>query len=67
MIMMGNTYGIAFSSFFNRFRGRADPRSSLLYELSLIFSAVVMVPVSVVHAIVSGLVKDRLLVFERIE
>ena len=54
-IMMGNTYGIAFSSFFNRFRGRADPRSSIFYELSLILSAVVVVPVAVVHALLSGL------------
>lgn len=56
-IMMGNTYGIAFSSFFNRFRGRADPRSSLGYELGLLLSAVVVVPVSVVHVLVSGLIK----------
>jgi AhpD family alkylhydroperoxidase len=55
-IMIGNTYGIAFSSFFNRFRGRADPRSSLGYELGLILSAVVVIPVSIIHAVVSGLV-----------
>ena len=54
-IMMGNTYGIAFSSFFNRFRGRADPRSSLGYELGLILSGVLVVPVAVVHAVGAGL------------
>jgi len=54
-IMIGNTYGIAFSSFFNRFRGRADPRSSLGYELGLILSGVLVVPVAVVHAVGAGL------------
>jgi AhpD family alkylhydroperoxidase len=60
-IMIGNTYGIAFSSFFNRFRGRADPRSSLRYELGLLLSAVVVVPVAVVHAVVSVLIKSPLI------
>ncbi len=35
-IMIGNTYGIPWSSFFNRFRGKPDPRSSLRYEISMI-------------------------------
>lgn len=61
MIMVGNTYGIAFSSFFNRFRGRSDPRSGILYEMGLLLSAVIVVPVSVVHALVSGLVKRPLI------
>jgi AhpD family alkylhydroperoxidase len=60
-IMIGNTYGIAFSSFFNRFRGRADPRSSLGYELSLILSAVLVIPISFIHAVVSGLVRKPII------
>lgn len=60
-IMIGNTYGIAFSSFFNRFRGRADPRSSIGYELGLILSAVVIIPVSLCHALVSGLFKKTII------
>ncbi|AUB54578.1 MULTISPECIES: carboxymuconolactone decarboxylase family protein [Methanobacterium] len=53
-IMMGNTYGIPWSSFFNRLRGRADPRSSLLYEVEMMLGTI-LVPFSVIHALISGL------------
>ncbi len=53
-IMVGNAYGIPWSSFFNRLRGRADPRSNLWYELRMILGTLLM-PVSVVHALISSL------------
>jgi len=53
-IMIGNTYGIPWSSFFNRLKGRADPRSSLLYEVRMMLGTF-LVPVSVIHALISGL------------
>ena len=55
MIMVGNTYGIPWGSFVNRFRGRPDPRSSLTYELGMMIAVVLFVPVALVHALVSWL------------
>lgn len=66
-IMIGNVYGIAFSSFFNRFRSKPDHRSSLLYELSLILSTIVIIPVSLVHAFISGLFKVPIINFGKVE
>ncbi|MBI5458730.1 carboxymuconolactone decarboxylase family protein [Methanobacterium sp.] len=61
-IMIGNTYGIPWSSFFNRLRGRADPRSSLLYELSMMLGTI-LVPISSIHALISDLFRRPIISF----
>jgi AhpD family alkylhydroperoxidase len=55
-IMMGNAYGIPWSSFFNRLRGNPDQRSSLLYEISMILGTI-LIPISFIHALISDLFK----------
>lgn len=50
-IMLGNTYGIPWSSFFNRFKGKPDKRSSLFYELTMIFCSFIFIPIAVIHAL----------------
>ena len=50
-MMIGNAYGIPWSSFFNRFRGKPDQRSSLLYEIGVISVGSLAVPVAIVHAL----------------
>lgn len=60
-IMIGNAYGIPWSSFVNRFRGNADLRSSLLYELSMITFGTLLIPVALVHAAVAPLFKMPLI------
>ena len=62
-IMMGNAFGIAFSSFANRFRGRPDPRSGLGYELAMVLGSLVMFPAAMTHAIVSRAMKRPLISF----
>jgi AhpD family alkylhydroperoxidase len=64
MIMVGNTYGIPWGSFVNRFRGRPDPRSSLPYELRMMASCILFVPVALVHALVSELSGAPVIRFE---
>jgi AhpD family alkylhydroperoxidase len=55
-IMIGNTYGIPWSSFFNRLRGNPDQRSSLRYEISMILGTI-LIPISLIHALISDLFK----------
>jgi AhpD family alkylhydroperoxidase len=62
VIMMGNAFGIAVSSFFNRLKGKPDPRSSLLYETSMILGTVLM-PISFIHALISNLFKKPIISF----
>ena len=61
-IMIGNVYGIAWSSFFNRLRGRPDPRSNLLYEASMILGTI-LIPISLTHALISDLFRKPLIKF----
>jgi AhpD family alkylhydroperoxidase len=55
IIMLGNTYGIPFSSFFKRFKAKPDKRSSILYEISMMISCVVFFPIVLIHALISCL------------
>ena len=59
-IMIGNVYGIAWSSFFNRLRGRPDPRSNLLYEISMILGTI-LIPVSLTHVLISALFRKPII------
>ena len=52
-IMLGNLLGIPSGSLMSRLgskRFQKDPRSSLLYELTILLSSVVFLPVSLLHA-----------------
>jgi AhpD family alkylhydroperoxidase len=61
-IMIGNTYGIPWSSFFNRLRGKPDERSSLRYEISMILGSF-LIPISLFHALISDLLKKPIISF----
>lgn len=57
MIMWGNAYGIASSSFINRFKGEADKRSSLLYELIIMLSLIIFLPIAILNALIFGIIR----------
>ncbi len=59
-IMIGNTFGIPWSSFLNRLKGEPDPRSSILYEISMILGTI-LIPISVIHALLSNLFRNPLI------
>lgn len=62
-IMIGNTYGIPWTSFINRLRGKPDPRSTFAYEVSMILSSIVFAPVSLIHALISDLLGKPIISF----
>jgi AhpD family alkylhydroperoxidase len=61
-IMMGNAYGIPWSSFINRLRGKPDPRSSHKYELRMLLGTLLF-PISFIHALVSLLLNKPIIDF----
>ncbi len=63
MMMIGNTYGIAFSSFANRFKGKPDERSSLIYEIGMILCGILSIPIVLIHALIATIFKVPLLNF----
>lgn len=56
-IMFGNAYGIPLSAFGNRLRGKPIKKTSLPYELAMILSIIVFLPIAVVHALIAGLLR----------
>ncbi|WP_414469707.1 carboxymuconolactone decarboxylase family protein [Methanobacterium sp. ACI-7] len=65
-IMIGNAYGIAWSSFLNRIRGNPDERSSLIYEISMILSSF-LIPFCFIHALISDLLKKPIVNFKSLK
>lgn len=53
-IMMGNVYGIAWSSFIGRLKGKPDGRSSLSYEVSILATMLPFALMAMVHAVLSS-------------
>ena len=61
VIMMGNTYGMPFGSFMGRItknpKFEKDPRSSLPYEIAIIFSLLLFIPLGLIHALIATICK----------
>ena len=56
-ITIGNTYGIPMGSLKNRFKGKADSRSSLLYELAMLFSLLLFLPAAFICAGIAAIAR----------
>lgn len=63
VIMMGNAYGIPWSSFVNRFKGAPDKRSSLFYETGVIIIGSLLIPFVIVHAIIASILRFKIIEF----
>lgn len=53
IIMMGNAYGIPWGSLLKRFKGKSDTRSSLFYELTVAIVGSILIPIAMIHSLVS--------------
>ncbi len=53
IIMWGNVYGIAGSSFADRFKGKGNERSNLLYELGMIITIIFYLPIALAHSLLA--------------
>jgi AhpD family alkylhydroperoxidase len=62
-ITIGNVYGISWSSFFNRFKGKADPRSSLAYEAVMMTAGSLLIPIALLHGLISMAMKKPIISF----
>lgn len=57
MIMAGNSYGIALSAFKSRRKGETIQTSSLFYEIRMLLSLIPLLPIAIVHTVISTLFK----------
>ncbi len=56
IMIAGNMYGIPFSAFQSRLKGKPFKGSSLFYELGMLISGVLCMPFAVVHGLLRGLI-----------
>ncbi len=63
-IMIGNIWGIAFSSFSSRLKGKPSGKTHFLYEMGIMLSIVPFLPVAIVHALVAKIIALPVLSFK---
>lgn len=59
MMQLGNIYGIPFSAFISRLRGRAYRDSAIVYELGMQIMGFVLLPIALAHGLVRVLFIPR--------
>lgn len=68
VIMIGNSFGIAFSAFKSRLSGKKIDASSLGYELIMMLSLLFIIPIGSIHALIENILQRPILHFtEKIE
>ncbi|NLB25754.1 MAG: carboxymuconolactone decarboxylase family protein [Bacteroidales bacterium] len=56
VMIAGNMFGIPFSAFLSRFKGKQYKGSTLFYELSMLIIGVLCLPIAIIHGLLRGLV-----------
>jgi len=60
-IMMGNVLGIPLNSFFMRFKGQPDKRSSIFYELKIMTVGSLFILIAIIHVVFSILFRKEVI------
>ncbi len=55
LILVGNIYGIPFSAFLSRLKGKPYKDSSLFYELGMEIAGIIILPIAILHGILRAL------------
>ena len=56
IMIAGNMYGIPYSAFQSRLKGRPYKDSSLFYELGMLITGIIVLPIATVHGVLRALV-----------
>jgi len=66
-IMIGNIWGIAYSSFANRLKRKPSGKTSLFYELGIMLSIIPLLPTALIHAGISRMRGKDIITFLNIQ
>ena len=56
IMISGNMYGIPYSAFQSRLKGRPFKDSSLFFELGMLITGILLLPIALVHGVLRGLI-----------
>ena len=56
VMIAGNIYGIPFSAFQSRLKGKVYKDSSLFYELGMLIGGIIILPIAIAHGVLRGLI-----------
>lgn len=56
MMITGNIYGIPYSAFQSRLKGKKYKDSSLIFELGMLFGGILILPIALTHGILRSLI-----------
>lgn len=56
VMLVGNIYGIPFSAFLSRLKGKPYKGSSLFYECSMLIGGIIILPIAMTHGLLRGLI-----------
>ena len=56
VMIAGNMYGIPFSAFLSRNKGKPYKESTLFYELGMLVAGILAISIAIVHALLRGLI-----------
>ena len=65
MIMIGNIVGIAFSALRSRLKGNSVEKTGILYEIGMLLSCLIFLPISVLHGLISDLFRVPIISFTK--
>jgi len=63
-IMIGNIWGMAFSSFSSRLKGKPSGKTNIFYEVGIMISIVFLLPIAIFHALIAGVMRQPVLSFK---
>ncbi|MFA0816710.1 MAG: carboxymuconolactone decarboxylase family protein [Anaerofustis sp.] len=64
MIMIGNIVGIAFSALRSRLKGHPVEKTGLLYEIGMLLSCLIFLPIAILHGLISDLFRVPIIRFK---
>ena len=65
MIMIGNIVGIAFSALRSRLKGNPVEKTGIFYEIGMLLSCLIFLPISVLHGLISDLFRVPIISFKK--
>lgn len=63
IIMIGNAYGAPMGTFLDRFKKKGSKKNSIIYEITMMMTLILFLPVGIIHAVFSNIFQLKIIKF----